>query len=534
MAHHTWLLANRLSPSLSRLASHLSRGAVFLAVVCSILYVVVALLRVFYPYDIDFLEDSMLMHALRIAQAQPVYLPPNAEFVPHVYMPLYMWLGGLLLKLTGPSYVPLRLISFAATLATAAIIYRVARRESGLRWVAIASAGLWLGGYRLSGGWYELARVDSLFVSLALGGFALGALAGCGRPARRVMLSALVLALATLAKQTGVIFAAALALYLLAALGRRVWLFAVVYGALVLAPLAGLNVTSGGWFYTYAFGIASSNPIEVGRILDFVRFELFGLMAALAAMALIAAWLGGRRAGWAAIREQPWLIGIGAAIAISSIGRASVGGATNNLMPVYALLCLAPSLLMREWTALDATKDEPPPLRFEETTSHRVRPAKRSPVFRLSSHRSEFVAALIILQFALGVYNPFRFIPTPAMRAGGDRLIERIASIDGQVWVMQHPYYALLAGKQPSAQIAVVWHARDRGALPLPVDLVHRIRTRYYAAIISDESLFETDPPLAELIAANYVRSEALAEDESPPALTGMPMRPAAIYVPRP
>jgi len=491
-------------------------------------YFLVAAARIVYPYDIDFFEDSMLMQSLRIAQAQPVYVPPNAEFVPHVYMPLYLWLGGLLLKLAGPSFVPLRLMSFAATLATAALIYWVARRESGARWVAVASAGLWLGGYRIADGWYELVRVDSLFVALVLGGFALGVYAG--KSARGVILSAIVLGLATLTKQTGVIFASGLAIYLLMTIGRRTWLFVGIYSALVIVPLFALNAVSDGWFNYYAFGIASSNPIEVGRLIDYVRVELFGLMAALTAMAIVVAWLSGRRAGLAVIRERPWLIGIGAAMVISGIGRASVGGAMNNLMAVYAMLCLAPSMLMREWTAASAASDTRRSLASQTTSS--------AFVSRLAADarrwRVELLAIAILIQFALGVYNPFRFIPTPVMRAGGDRLIERIASVGGEVWVMQHPYYALLADKQPSAQIAVVWHARDRGVAPLPADLVRRIQTRYYAAIISDESLFEIDPPLAELIAADYVRSEELTEAESPPTLTGMTVRPTAMYVPRP
>jgi hypothetical protein len=198
-------------------------------------------------------------------------------------------------------------------------------------------------------------------------------------------------------------------------------------------------------------------------------------------------------------------------------------------MAVYALLCLAPALLLKE-----LAKDE------TRATNHTARPSslaldapRRGLLFRLASHRAEIVASLIILQFALGVYNPFRFIPSAAMRQSGEALIARIAAIDGEVWVMQHPYYALLAGKQPSAQIAIVWHSRERGVLPLPDDLVRRIQTRYYAAIISDESLFEIDPPLAELIAANYVRSEELAATESPPTLTGMAVRPRVVYVPK-
>jgi hypothetical protein len=63
-------------------------------------YLSIAYSRVPYPYDLDFIEDAMFMQAWRVAQNLPVYQPPNADFVPQVYMPLFTWLGGWLLRLT--------------------------------------------------------------------------------------------------------------------------------------------------------------------------------------------------------------------------------------------------------------------------------------------------------------------------------------------------------------------------------------------------------------------------------------------------
>ena len=145
------------------LGARLPQIAVLLAsaVFALMLFVTVAP-RFVYRYDLDFDEDSILMQSLRVAQGQPVYVAPNADFNPHVYMPLFFWLGGLAIKLVGPSLPPLRAISLAATLATTAIICAVARRESERRWLAWACAGLFLGGYRINGFWYDVIRVDSL------------------------------------------------------------------------------------------------------------------------------------------------------------------------------------------------------------------------------------------------------------------------------------------------------------------------------------------------------------------------------------
>src|SRR3990172_9166996 len=368
MADSRWLMADDLSSGASRFTfyasrftHYASRMTLLAAFVSTATYLLVAASRIAYPYDIDFLENSMLMQSLRIAHGQPVYLPPNVEFVPHVYTPLYMWLGGMLFRATGPGYVPLRLMSFGATLISAFVIYRVARFESGRRWIAIACAGLYFGGYRIIDGWYELARVDSLFVMLALVAFGTGVYA---RGRRRLILMAV---------------------------GRRAWLFAAIYLGLTVPFVVVMNSTTGGWFDYYIFGIASSNPIEFERVVTYVRFELLGLMISLSVMAMATALLGARRSGRAILLERPWLVGITVAIAVSGLGRASVGGAMNNLMPAYAFLCIAPALFFAEWKAWL------PAIEQRWKTSEPVHLSLL--VFRLASIPAACIAPLILVQF---------------------------------------------------------------------------------------------------------------------------------------
>jgi hypothetical protein len=473
------------------------------------MFLVTALPRVVYPYDLDFIEDGIVMQALRVAQGLPVYVAPNADFNPHVYMPLYFWLGGLLLKLGGPPMALLRALSFTATLSTTVLIYVIARRESGRGWIGLGCAGLFLGGYRINGFWYEIARVDSLFVTLLVGGLALGIYAGRSR--RRLALAGLVLALAFLTKQTGLVVGAGLGVYLLAAIGRRAAWFGLPYLALCLAPLFLLNAASGGWFFYHIFGISSGDPVLLSRVVNFVLLELFGVMLAITLAALVALALEWRRAAWRFWLWQPWLLAIGLAVAISLVARSSVGGNLNNRMPAYALLCLAPALLARY-----------------------IRPPAASAIRAAGLNRPEWaLAAVFVFQFGLGVYNPARYIPSPAMTAAGGRLIARIAATPGPVLVMMHPYYALLAGKEPATQIAALWYVRGRGAQPLPADLVARLQSQHYAEIISDESEFETDPALYELLLAHYEPVETLDHSLAPPAPVGVHVRPQVVYRPR-
>jgi hypothetical protein len=105
--------------------------------------------------------------------------------------------------------------------------------------------------------------------------------------------------------------------------------------------------------------------------------------------------------------------------------------------------------------------------------------------------------------------------------------------VQGPVLVLMHPYYALLAGKEPAVDIQMLWHARLRGEEPLPDDFVNRIESHYYSAIISDESFFETQTDLHKLILAYYVQAEMLNSSQAPPTITGVVVRPKVIYLPK-
>lgn len=489
--------------------------ALLVAALFSATYLVIAVARVTYPYDLDFLEDAILMQALRTAQGLPVHVPPGADYVPLNYMPLYTWLGGLLLKLSGPSLLPLRLLSFTSTLLTAAMVYWIARHERQDRTIGLLCTALFLAGYRITGGWYELARVDALFVALALAG---SAMAIYYQNSRWGLLAAgLSMALALLTKQQGAFFALFAAGYLLLTTGRRVWIYALVVVITAGLPLLLLQLNSQGWFWVYVYEMSFDDPREWQRLFAFVGLELFGSMAVLTLAYLATVGLSFRRKGWRALLERPWLLFIACAVFVAMATRFSVGAARNTLMPGYTFLCLAPALLAAE--------------------------IARWPEQRRQTASKWLIVALLI-QFALTIVNPIRlvldlnlpghYLPTTAMRASGDRLIGRLEAIDGEVLVLMHPYYAILAGKEPSAHISSLWHARFRGRDPLPADLIDRIQNHYYAAIISDESQdFEAEPELAALIKANYRVSETLAPSEAPPTLTGVVVRPTIVYIPR-
>src|SRR5690242_12318028 len=306
----------------------------------------VAFRRITYPYDLDFIEDNMLMQAIRVSLGKPVYVPPYADFVPQVYMPLYTFLGGWIFKVIRPSYFPLRLLSFSATILTAILIFSISRRLSHNIGIAFCAAILFLAGYRTTGGWYDLARVDAFYVMLTLSG---AWLLVYGKENRfKLPLFGFILALAFLTKQNALFFALVVAVYLIFTTGWQVLTFAVPFLLTSVLPVLYLNQVSQAWFSKYVFKIAYLSPIDFHRITTTLKDDLFGSMIGLTI--LFTTTLVGliwRERGKGVLTE-PWNWFIGAALFISIAGRASVGGNRHNLMPAYTFLCLAPALAARE------------------------------------------------------------------------------------------------------------------------------------------------------------------------------------------
>src|SRR5262245_43345108 len=59
-------------------------GVVYVASV-----VFVSSLRITFPYDVEWMEGSVLMQAERFTRGEAMFPPPSATFVPFFYPPLY-------------------------------------------------------------------------------------------------------------------------------------------------------------------------------------------------------------------------------------------------------------------------------------------------------------------------------------------------------------------------------------------------------------------------------------------------------------
>ncbi|QMV18924.1 hypothetical protein GOB94_09730 [Granulicella sp. 5B5] len=401
------------------------RWARWLVVALSALFVGLflwaAVKRMLYPFEVEWIESGMLVSVLRIVHGQGLYVAPTLGYVPYLYTPLYLYVAAGVTKVVGVAghgalygYGALRLVSTVASLASAVVIYALVKLETERRVAAIAAAGLYMACYAVVGGFYDIGRVDALFVLLLL--VALW-LQRKGYP----VVAALVWVLAFQTKQT-VLPLAVLILLAEWRRPRRMIVAIATFLFVTAASVVWLNHATGGWYGFYIFGVARGLPLVLRQAVLYVPLMVLGPMAA--AWATIATALVMTRA-W---RQQAMFYLF---VSVALLGgvwfvEAHKGASGNSLMPVYA------------WTAV----------LFGVALARLLEFAEERSTPRLA------LAVLLAAAVQLGamIYNPGRFVPPQDAVERSQQFVERLRALPGDVYVLNHSYDAVLAGKEPHAE----------------------------------------------------------------------------------
>ncbi|MBW1865371.1 MAG: glycosyltransferase family 39 protein, partial [Deltaproteobacteria bacterium] len=247
----------RLQPT--RLSVVLKWSILICAIAYLLLYVAVAGRRISYPYDLEWMEGGSVDHVIRLLSGQRIYVEPSLEFIPFVYTPLFFYVGAVFSRLIGVGFLSLRLISFLASLGCLAILFEFVRRETGSVYYGLLSAGLFAATYRIGGAWFDIARVDSLFLLFLL--LSVYLLRFC-ETTLGLLLSGVLMSLSILTKQPALIVSAAMAVYCVIYLPRwkKLVFPSVVLLALVASTLV-LNRISSGWYIYYVFRLPFQHPV---------------------------------------------------------------------------------------------------------------------------------------------------------------------------------------------------------------------------------------------------------------------------------
>jgi 4-amino-4-deoxy-L-arabinose transferase-like glycosyltransferase len=420
-----------------RLAEAVVAAACLAAVV---LYLAVALLRIRYPFELQWMEGGSVEHVRRLLAGRSIYPPPSVDFASYTYPPLYFWVSAAVARVTGVGFFSLRVVSFLSSVGTLTLLGLIGHRESG-RWLpGLVAAGVFAAAFRVTGAWYDIARVDSLFLFLLVA--ALFTLRGARTWPPAAAAGAL-LSLSALTKQTAILVGVPIALYVLV---RRPRLgLAFVAGFLTpLAVVSGiLDVASSGWYRFSTLEVLLGHPVERTNenrfLIDDLGRHLWPALLVLAIVALAAIRQRVRpgRAGPGPDNDSrgspgrvppDWALysvaGMGM-VGSSWISRLHSGGYNDVLIPAFAGIALAFGLAVGQ--------------------------------FRSPSRATELaVAGACLLQLALLAYTPAAQIPSRADLTAGRQLVSTLRSAPGDVFVVAHPFYAVMAGKAGHAQAAAI------------------------------------------------------------------------------
>jgi len=441
------------------LAAPLAIAAPALAQVLLLLFTMLARLR--YPYDLEWMEGGVLVHAHRLAHGEGIYVAPSLDFIPYLYPPLYPGLLAALSPIFGLSYQVARTISILSTLATigfafAALVPRVDPADRRLATLGGAvAAGLFAATYPWVDGWYDIARGDSLFLAMVIGGLvatAAWARAGRGWTGHgRIALAAAILALSFFCKQTGVFFVIAGGAVVVVMNWRRAFTFGGVAALIGLGGTKILDVSTDDRFWTYALEVHQTHDCNSDRFWGAFgtmlwKFPSMTVVIIGGLVAVAAAAITRRRLPRSATPLLVWSWVFVVAILVGAVGIATQWSHNNAFIPAMATGAIAAGAalpaLAGALTALFGGRAPTPP------------PAERTPWYR-SGVDAQRLAVALPLVGALGLatqlvfdwWSPARLVPTAQDRARGDRLIAQIRAIDGDVFVPFHPWYGHLAGK---------------------------------------------------------------------------------------
>jgi hypothetical protein len=434
-------------------------------------YLGVALARLGYPFPLEVLESNSLVEVHRILAGQALYAGPTVGYVPDGYPPLYFAVCASAARALGQSYLPLRLVSVVSSLACFAIVARLVQRETASPAAGLAAAGLLAATYFATGTWFDVARVDSLFLALSAAGLYLGRWA---RTRRGAILAGLLLGAAFLTKQTALAEGAAVLAAIALGPRRRLAAWAGLAYAVVLGgSTLGLGLASHGWYLYYVFEQMSEHALSAAAVGQFWSRYLLPTLGLAAAAALLGA------------RRVPLVLLAGCA-ALATEGYAALvhaGGGVNDLLPAYLVVALLAGLAMGDQPGTGPGRGTSRPARARIASWYLARAVR---------HASPAAVVLVIAQLAVlaAGFHPGRAIPPAADRAAGLRLAASLRAAGGTVAIPADPALAVMAGlPEVEDQFALVdvLRASDPSAKAAFTRSVARaVATRRFTMIITE------------------------------------------------
>jgi hypothetical protein len=115
------------------------------AVFWILLYLVAAVRRMRYPFELESVEGHCLQQVCRVLDGQALYVAPSLRFVPLIYTPLYFYAAAAAARLLGRGFVALRVVSLLASLGSLFLIFRIVQKRTDDWHCGLLAIGLFAG-----------------------------------------------------------------------------------------------------------------------------------------------------------------------------------------------------------------------------------------------------------------------------------------------------------------------------------------------------------------------------------------------------
>jgi 4-amino-4-deoxy-L-arabinose transferase-like glycosyltransferase len=373
--------------------------------------------RINYRYDLEWMEGASLIEVYRIFFGQNLYVQPSLNYIPSIYPPLYFYLSAALAKIIGIGFLPLRIISITSSIGCLLVIFQAVKEKTQSIFCGFIAAGGFVAIFRLGGAWFDIARIDMLFIFLCLA----GTYTLAKQTTKASIIAGIFFSLALLTKQTAISIFGVLVITTLILFKKQTIPFICSFTFLTLVIYYYLNSSSNGWYQYYTLILPTSYQIRWSSLFATIQ-AAFLVEAVFIIIGILPLILDYRKV----IQDKLLLYYYSASIGFAGtavIARINHGAYDNTLLPAYAIIAIIFGLGVG-WLILY--------FEFQNINN--------------SLFQTIMWLAITIQFFLLG-YNPIQQIPTLADRRAGDKLVSQISSVPGNVLIPYHNYLNLYAGK---------------------------------------------------------------------------------------
>jgi 4-amino-4-deoxy-L-arabinose transferase-like glycosyltransferase len=462
------------APSPRRALPTFLRVIIFtVALVPTVVYLVVALRRLGYPYELEWLEGGAVEIVRRVSAGHQIYVQPSVHYVPYPYTPLYFWMSGVLSYVTGVGFLPLRLVSLLSSLGSCVVLFMIVWKETRDALAAFLATGLFTATFAVSGAWFDIGRVDSLALFLLL---------ICLYVARRAqgirggLLVGLLVFVAFMTKQNALL-AAAPVLLMLSFTRRRVGITALITtAALVVGSTVLMNSLTHNWYGYYVFTELTHQHIERSVWKTFFTKDLRHTPWSIG-LGLLGIFVAFRSRASSIIDWPFWSVAVAGLLGSALISRLHSGGGEDVLIQAFAGVALLGSF---GFSMLD---------HYVSNSRTTMKPTWAPTLV------GALLTAAVAVQIGALHYSPTRYIPTTADQRAGASFVALVRSISGPVIVSNHPYYETLAGKASWAQGEAAYDVMRAGPSRARSDLSSSIDTFLRSSL--QATIFSDDPHYA-------------------------------------